>query len=138
MSRTSDSRSAVPNEAFRENPLWDRLKKKKSLSDLPDGVLVVEAEIEPKPKNTIAVGGDMKLDVNSAQHALVSTKTLNGLVIEGNNHKVGQLLSLHGHLDDAMSDLKDVHTGQYIVVPCCKQHAQNMLLVAEKWLKDNT
>ena len=39
------------------------------------------------------------------------------------------------HLENELSDIKN---GAEIVIPSSKGHAQNMELVAKRWLKDNT
>lgn len=86
-----------------------------------------------------------KFDNEDALYAIAVTENMKGLVLEGNNHKIGRLLSLRNFLSEALNeverleeDLNDLHSGQNIVMPSSKGHAQNMELVAERWLKDNT
>lgn len=43
------------------------------------------------------------LDIEQAKRALELTETVDGLVLEGNNRKLTALLSLHGHLSDALT-----------------------------------
>ena len=43
------------------------------------------------------------MDIEKARYALKATETMEGISFNGNNHKIGQLFSLHGHLNDALS-----------------------------------
>ena len=45
-----------------------------------------------------------KFDNEDALYALSITENMEGLVVEGNNHKVGRLLSLHGFLRQALNE----------------------------------
>lgn len=47
----------------------------------------------------------MGFNKEQAEYALSKTETVDGLRFSGNNHKIGQLLSLHGHLKDSMERL---------------------------------
>ena len=50
----------------------------------------------------------MALDINGAKLALAATATMDGLLLEGNNHKITQFLSLHKHLADALEEIEDL------------------------------
>lgn len=48
----------------------------------------------------------MSLSMTRAKKALSDTMSMSGLRLEGNNHKIGQLLSLHGHLGLALKEIE--------------------------------
>lgn len=48
----------------------------------------------------------MSLSMVRAKKALSDTKSMSGLILEGNNRKVSQLLSLHGHLGLALEEIE--------------------------------
>ena len=52
----------------------------------------------------------MSLNIQEAEQALKETETMDGLIIEGNNRKVTQLLSLHQHLKNALEEIEELHT----------------------------
>lgn len=47
----------------------------------------------------------MPLNIPAAQQALKETETVDGLRLEGPNRKISMMLSLHGHLEDALQEL---------------------------------
>ena len=55
MSRTSDNRTAVPNEAYRDNPFWSKGKK-----DALDGTARSEPSAVATEKEPAERGGDGK------------------------------------------------------------------------------
>lgn len=68
-----------------------------------------------------------KLNIEAARKALELTATMDGLVLEGNNRKVSALLSLHGHLADALDDLarlEDQHTADDLASEVCNGLAE--------------
>lgn len=48
----------------------------------------------------------MSLSITRAKKALSDTMSMSGLIVEGNNRKVSQLLSLHGHLGLALKEIE--------------------------------
>lgn len=53
----------------------------------------------------------MALDIKAAKNALAATGTMDGLRLEGNNHKITLLLSLHKHLTDALEQIEELEMG---------------------------